>query len=534
MIRLPIRLFVLATLLGGTASAQFRSIDGSGTNPIHPDFGAAETPLLRGTSNGYADGLSAPGGVGRPSARAVSNACAAQSSSILNERRGSDWVWQWGQFLDHDMDLTEGASPVEPFDIPVPAGDPFFDPFNTGMEVIGLHRSLYTVDSAGVRQQINQITAWVDGSNVYGSDIARALELRTLSGGRLKTSAGNLLPFNVNGFPNAGGTSASLFLAGDVRANEQNGLTAVHTLFVREHNRWANLFAQNPFLSDDLVYQLARRMVWAEIQSITYNEFLPVLLGEGALSPYSGYDPSVDPGIDNVFSTATYRVGHTMLSATLLRLDSNFDEIPAGNLPLADAFFNPQEISDHGIEPLLRGLCGQKAQRVDNQIVDAVRNFLFGPPGAGGFDLGSLNIQRGRDHGLPDYNQARIELGLAPKTTFAEITSDPAAAAALEATYGDVNDIDVWVGALAEDHVPGAMVGELVRASLVDQFERLRDGDRYWYQNHFHPVVQHFIERQTLGRIIRRNTSIGNELPTNVFIAREVNAAAANQGSFTP
>ncbi len=371
--------------------------------------------------------------------------------SILNYRNASDFVWQWGQFLDHDIDLTGNAIPAEPFDIPVPLGDPFFDPFNTGTEVIFLNRSAFQVDGAGVRQQVNQITTWIDGSNVYGSDPARADELRTFVGGRLKTSAGNLLPFNVNGFPNAGGPDPSLFLAGDVRANEQVGLTSMHTLFVREHNRYADFF--NFFgLSDEAAYQNARMLVWAELQAITYREFLPAVLGGNGISQYQGYDPGVDPRITNFFSTASYRFGHSMLSPTLLRLDSNLNSV--GDLPLKDAFFAPDKIINNGIDSLLRGLANQRAQNVDTKIVDDVRNFLFGDPGSGGFDLGSLNIQRGRDHGLPDYNQARIDYGLAPVSSFAEITSNTDLQAAIEATYGSVDNIDGWIGGLAEDHIP--------------------------------------------------------------------------------
>ncbi len=145
-----------------------------------------------------------------------------------------------------------------------------------------------------------------------------------------------------------------------------------------------------------------------------------------------------------------------------------------------------------------------------------MRNFLFGPPGAGGFDLASLNIQRGRDHGLPDYNQARIDLGLAPVTSFADITSDLELQAALEATYGNVDDIDAWVGGLAEDHLPGASVGELVYTVLTDQFTRMRDGDRFWYQNVYSGEALDKLESISLSDVIMRNTGI-EHIRDNVF-----------------
>ncbi|MHC4845749.1 MAG: peroxidase family protein [Planctomycetota bacterium] len=505
---------VAAQLLPG----EYRAIDGLGNNPFNPTWGNADIPLLRLTTPDYGDGISTPAGATRPSARDISNACSAQAGDIAIDVPITDYVWQWGQFVDHDMDLTGAADPAEPFDIPVPLGDPWFDPDWLGGKFIFLNRSEYEVPATSrVRNQLNQITAFIDASNVYGSDPARAAELRAPQG-LLKFSQGNLLPFNVNGFPNApDDDDPSFFLAGDLRANEQNALTAMHTLFMREHNQLVFTMWMLGF-PPELRYQVARAIVGAEMQAITYNEFLPVLLGRGALDPYDGYDPGVDPGIANVFSTACYRFGHSMLSPVLLRLRANDQPIPAGNLPLQDAFFAPQEIVDHGIAPLLRGLARQRPQQVDTMLVDDVRNFLFGPPGAGGFDLASLNLQRGRDHGLPGYNQARLDFGLPKKNSFAEVSSDPAVQQRLADIYTCVDEVDIWVGALAEDRYKGGLVGELTHVVLKDQFERLRDGDRFWYQNALHPVIVDFVESRTLARIIRSNTSVGSELQANVFL----------------
>ncbi|NNE92656.1 MAG: hypothetical protein HKN23_13500 [Verrucomicrobiales bacterium] len=505
---------------------EFRTIDGHGNNRANPDLGAAETPFLRLVPNDYADGQHAPTGGTRPSARLISNAICAQVDSIPNKARASDFLWQWGQFLDHDLDETPGADPLEPFNIAVPHGDPFFDPFHTGRVEIPLNRSGYVVDANHVRQQVNEITSVIDASNVYGSTEERAKALRTLDGtGKLKTSGPEdapLLPFNVEGLPNAGGPSPELFLAGDVRANEQLGLTAMHTLFVREHNFWADKIAkQHRHLSGDEIYEKARIIVAAEMQAITYREFLPLLLGRHALRPYRGYDPSVDPSISNLFATAAYRVGHTMLSPELKRLGENGQPIEQGNLPLQAAFFRPDELANGGgIDPLLRGLASQPAQQIDTQVIDSVRNFLFGPPGAGGFDLASLNIQRGREHGLPDFNTIRSHFGLSPCANFSEYNEvEPGLAARLEKFYGTPDEMDPWIGLLGERHVHGALVGETLRKVLADQFTRLRDGDRFWYQHYLDRTLQRFIERQTLAVIIRRNTDIRN-IQEDVFRLR--------------
>ncbi len=367
------------------------------------------------------------------------------------------------------------------------------------------------------RQQINEITAFLDGSVVYGSDEARAAELRTFENGKLATSDGDLLPFNEAGLANAGGASSSLFLAGDVRANENAALSAMQTLWVREHNNWAEqIAAGDPSLSDQEIFQQARAIVIAEMQAITFNEFLPALLGYDAIAAYQGYDASVNPGIANAFSTAAYRFGHSMLSSELLRLNNDGSAAEEGNLQLSDASFAPHELINNGIDSVLLGAATQRAQQIDNQVVDDIRNFLFGPPGAGGFDLASLNIQRGRDHGLADYNQMRADFGLDPVQSFSEITSDPELAAQLEELYGDVNNIDGWVGGLAEDHLAGSNLGALFTTIIAVQFSRIRDGDANWYKNLFSGRQLAQIESTTLSDVIERNTEITG-LRENVF-----------------
>lgn len=508
------------TAVTATFPQEFRSIDGADNNLRHAAWGVAETVFRRILPVDYADGLSAPSGAFRPSPRFISNTVVAQSSSIPNAAGVSDFLWQWGQFLDHDIDETPIADPAEAFDIAVPLGDAWFDPFQTGTVTIPLDRSGYEIVD-GVRQQVNLITSYIDASNVYGSDHARALELRTLDGtGRLRMSDGNLLPYNVNGFANAPTDEAIYFLAGDVRANEQVGLTAMHTLFVREHNFWATRLYANGMRDGERIYHFARTIVTAEIQAITYREFLPKLLGPEALRPYRGYRDDVDPSISNVFATAAYRFGHTMLPAELQRLDADRNEHPAGHLSLAAAFFAPQETATYGIEPVLRGLAHQTAQEIDPYLIDEVRNMLFGPPGAGGLDLAALNLQRGRDHGIPGYTELRRRFGPSPALSFASISEDPVIQTKLAAAYGHVESIDAWVGLVSEDPIPGSMVGPTLRRILADQFERLRDGDRFWYQGYLSPEQVQIIEKQTLAIIIRRNTDIGAELQDDVFLAQ--------------
>lgn len=511
-----------------------RKLDGTENNESFPEIGSTFERLARLASPDYADFISALAGPTRPSARAVSNAVADQAgASVPNTFGTSDFLWQWGQFLDHDIDLTGGFFDTDPdaalANIAVPAGDMDFDPMATGTQVIPFSRSRFdptTGDAVGnPRRQINQITSWIDASNIYGSDLDRALGLRVGPDDPfLLTNGDGLLPLNTGGLDNdngpGGADPATLFVSGDIRANEQVGLTVMHTLFMREHNRLATeLQTQFPDLSGNEIFYLARKLVGAEMQMITYNEFLPALLGAGALDAFAGYNFTINANIINGFSTAAYRFGHSALSPNLARLDAALNPIAAGPVALRDAFFNAPTLLTTGtdIEPFLRGLAIQPHQEIDELVIDDVRNFLFGPPGAGGFDLAALNIQRGRDHGLPSYNDMRTALGLTPAASFADITSDATVQANLALVYASVDDVDMWIGGLAEDPAGASQLGELFTTILVIQFTRLRDGDRFWFEQDLSTAELALIDGTTLADVIRNNTGIGNEIPDNVF-----------------
>lgn len=499
-----------------TTAFEVRSIDGSGNNLSQPLWGSTGIQLERLAPAAYADGISDPGGAERPNPRAISNAVVAQDESIPNQRSLSAFMFVWGQFLDHDLDLSL-TNPSDPFPIEIPLGDPFFDPEGSGEATMAFSRSVFDpatgASTESPRQQLNALTAWIDASQVYGSDATRAAWLRSGVDGKLKVSEGNLLPLNDGSQANAPSNSSDFFVAGDLRVNEQTALAAIHALFVREHNRLAEAFhARHPDWDDERLYQETRRWVGALMQSITFHEFLPALLGAKALGPYRGYDAAINPNILNEFSTAFFRVGHTMLNSEFLLLDENGQGLASGDLSLQDAFFNVEILKEQGLDPLLRGLLSQPMQEIDSHVVSEVRNFLFGAPGSGGLDLPSLNLQRGRDHGLPDYNTLRVALGLNPISDFSELSSDPEVQAAFQEVYETVDDIDPWIGALSEDHLEGASVGPLLRAALLRQFEALRHGDRFWYENDpaFSREDRRTIAGTRLSDIIRRNSGVAD------------------------
>lgn len=496
---------------------QFSSIDGSGNNLANPDWGSAGIDLIRIGDADYSDSISTPAGEDRPSARSISNLIfETDVNGVKSERDLSAFIYVWGQFLDHDIDLSltpNDPEAKESFGISVPTDDPLFNPSGSEGVEIPLTRSDFNSETGtsteNPRQQVNSITGFIDGSQIYGSSEETTNLLREFSGGRMRIGDDGLLPKDEDG----------RIQAGDIRAAENPSLTALHALFLREHNRIAEeLATQNPDWSDEELFQQARAVVVAELQSITYNEFLPALLGPRGLTQYRGYDESVNPSIANEFSTAAYRFGHSTLNDDIGFFDNSGRPV-ADEVALSDAFFATNLLEEFGLEAVLKYDASSVSQEIDTLVVDGLRNFLFGPPGAGGLDLAALNIQRGRDHGLDDYNSTRQSYGLEAYDSFDDITSDVALQESLEELYGDINNIDLWVGLLAEDHVRGGSVGELTATIIADQFQRLRDGDRFYFENVYNRNDANLIQRTTLSDIIERNTDITG-LQGNVFVFR--------------
>ena len=534
---------------------RYRTIDGAINNIYNTDYGQSHISFERLVSADYADDGSSL--IDRANPRLISNTLCAQSTSIPSARNLSTYMFTWLQFLDHDITLTEEAE-GEFLPIPVPAGDTFFDPFNTGTQFIPFTRVAFKentgTSSSNPREQINELTAWIDGSSVYGADQYRGDWLRTNHRGKLKTSSsanGDILPCNtitgdcndaidetapfMSGQYDNCGNYVKVFVAGDVRANEQPSLTALHTLFVREHNRICDLLISNGYTNDEYNYQFAKRIVSGIIQSITYNEVLPALGIH--LDNYRGYKRNKSPNIFNEFATAAYRLGHTMVNSDIAFLNENCEaanlqsgcgtgtsgifggvqcvdacgsEELEGPVALRNAFFNPSLIGNNGFETMLLGLASETQQEVDLKVVDDIRNFLFGAPGSGGLDLASINIQRGRDHGLGDYNSIREALGLGRLTDFNQITSNIEIADNIENLYGSIDDIDAWIGMLAEDHLPDSEVGPTLYAMIKLQFENIRDADRFWFErdSYISSHNKQAIKSTRLADVIKRNTNI--------------------------
>ena len=498
------------------AGVIYRSIDGSGNNLARAGLNATGADYIRIGPARFADGVSALR-TDLPNPRTVSNLVVDGNGATPNTEGLSGMMYAWGQFIDHDINLTD-SDEVTHIDIPVPDGDAVLsgsipltraviDPL-TGTGGTGGKPATAT----------NNVTGWLDASMVYGSDATTAAGLRG-AGGYLLTSEGNNLPI-VDG----------AFAAGDIRVGENPDLTALHTIFLREHNRQVDLLkAAHPDWTGDQLYNQARAIVTAEIARITYNEFLPHLIGANAIKPYQGYKPGVDASLSEEFAGAAYRLGHSIVSANLEKTDEQGDPIGTA-VTLKDAFFqDPADfVADSGAAGLLRHLTNDLSNALDVHIVDDLRNFLFGP--SAGLDLAAINLQRGRDLGLGTLNETRAALGLKQYTSFSQITSDATTAAALQAAYGDVNKVELWIGGLAEDHLAGAMVGQTFDVIIARQFQNLRDGDRFWYQNHgFDPATLKAIESTTLSSVIMNNTDT-RHMQADAFVFFERRSGLAGGG----
>ncbi len=555
----------------------YRPIAEVGNNVANPNWGTAGTDLVRLTPAAYGNGYNSPSLAQDQSARAISNilnnqAAAADPSqdvATVNQQSLSDFVYSFGQFMDHDMDLTQdnGAS----YPISVAPGDPIGGPDDTSLAFNLSQTDPATGTGPGnPAQDVNSITSYLDLSQVYGSDLATDNALRTFVGGQMKTSPGGLPPLDntdyftpaqlavinasVGGMGDDGPAPLSdLYVTGDSRGNENIELTALQALFLDNHNRIAaQLQKLNPTWSDEQLFQEARKINIAEYQSIVYNEWIPDVLGAKALPAYTGYNSHVDAAIANEFSTVAFRFGHSLLSGEVER-QGNDGQAVAAAVPLAEDFFDPYILNGEGqpattdpltgltttdIGAVLKGDADGDAQAEDPQVINEVRDELFNEvvPGVGyGQDLIALDVERGRVNGIGSYNQVRAALGLKPVTSFAQITSNVQVQKELQEAYGNVNNVDAFEGGLAEDPVPGSDVGPLFQTIMVNQFERLRDGDRYFYLNESWTPQELaiFDQGNTLTKVIEANTGITNLQP-DVFIFQASISGAVSMSMNNP
>ncbi|RWS06651.1 Peroxidasin-like protein, partial [Dinothrombium tinctorium] len=507
-------------------TSPFRTITGWCNNLKHPEYGKSMRVFDRFLPPRYEDKISIPrqrskSGNLLPSPRLISTNI---HYDISNPHiRYALITMQWGQFLDHDLTFTpmymgvdnsildckecDSQKKVHPecWPIGIPKNDPFFPASNltTGKrQCLHFVRSINGQTKLGPREQINQVTAYIDASNVYGSDPCEAKMLRTFVGGKLNVTQHpisghkDLLPQTTTN-PECKAPSGICFEAGDVRSSEQPGLTSMHTIWLREHNRIAaELFRVNPHWNDEKIYQNTRKIISAAMQRITYGEFLPRILGLDYMNKYglnllnngysNDYDDSCSGTIFNEFASAVFRFGHSLIKPAYLRLGRKF-QVVGQPLRLRTAFFNSDMMySESALDNILRGLITQSVETLDNSITEEVTNHLLEDSKIpfSGMDLISLNLQRARDHGVPPYNEYRVKCNLSRATTFEDLSKDIPLSVVerLKKIYESVDDIDLFTGGISERPVHGGSVGPTFGCVVGEQFRRLKRCDRFWHE----------------------------------------------------
>ncbi|KAK3108739.1 hypothetical protein FSP39_014520 [Pinctada imbricata] len=500
-------------------SQRFRTYTGICNNKQNYRWGSALSTEPRYLPADYDDQLSSPRkavqGGDLPSPRFISNRVfQARENVTVGQGFNTLMSMCWGQFLDHDFVLSPVAAGDDhesitccindvPADRPecqpieIPSDDPHFT--TTCMPFVrSAAAPQEDMCSLGSKEVLNEITAFIDASNVYGSSNKQALNLRNRTEGLLDVLSFDddteMLPEDLS--PESicvlSDDDDYCQLAGDVRVNVQPGLGGLHLLFVREHQRIVRRLAQvRPKWKDGRLYQEARKIVGALMQQITYGEYLPLVLTSDKISEYGlklmgngfsdDYDPDMNPNIRNEFAAAVFRFGHSQIPdklAYMLADYNSLDQETAMNATLLD----PKLLTTNGgknVAGLTRFIITQDAKRVDSSFESAIRNTLFGT-----LDLTSLNIQRGRDHGVPAYVHFRRYCGLSVPTNFAEMSDIPERTRdRIARAYQNVEDVDLYVGGISELPLGnGVYLGATFSCLLGEQFQALKVGDRFWYE----------------------------------------------------
>lgn len=545
----------------------FRTIDGTCNNLLKPLLGSSGTAFKRLVPPVYEDGINSLRGTlqaqkkfptfspflpPNPSPRLISE------TVILNVTQDeipfTHLLMQWGQFLDHDLDLgpeleeecveckfTEICQPIRvpdldrSFGIGTPNNGTCL-PFRRSVPVIEPMKPLVF----NPEEQLNDITSFIDGSMVYGSRLEQSLPIRAFQGGLLLEGIKfpgkqPSLPIDTKMLvqcPNR----MDCFLCGEVRCNEHFSLTIMHTLWFREHNRCARELAKiNPFWEDEKLYQVCRKIVGALIQKITFTDYLPKVLGPTSfatfIGPYRGYFPAIDPSIPNGFATAAYRYGHSLVRPFFDRLNEDYLPLPIGPLNLVNAFFAPNQFRKSlGTDPIMRGWVSTNSRRMDEFVNSVLTTQLFQTSLSPGLDLASLNLQRGRDHGLSPYlvyrNFCFEKFGIS-----SDFENDLTLVRFLK-LYGSLETLDLWIGGLAEERLPDGLIGATFSCIFGLTFKGVREGDRFFWLNPgvFTPEQRRSIGRDSISRVICDNSDGIEFIQPDAFLSNQTRIACSRLG----
>ncbi|CAD6199734.1 unnamed protein product [Caenorhabditis auriculariae] len=456
-----------------------------------------------------------------PSTRLISNTLHDEGAQPAFDGMTNHMHMQVGQFIAHDIIFmpsstgsngealnctecnsgTKISSNCAP--IPAPADDKYFKPVN-GPRCIRLTRALNGQKGLGVRTQINQNSHFLDLSSVYGSSDCEAQSVRSNNGLlEIYMGNGNVLPPQAKNDSNCQSTSPYFcFTCGDFRNSLHPGLVPLHVVFIKEHNRISQLLrAAKPLQSDNVYYQLTRKIMIGVWQHIVYNEYLPRLLpddyindfdirpGKPGDSFYKGYSSTTNPSLSAEFAAAAFRFGHSQARKDFPRQSNTNGSLGTAVNIGSNIFYaeSQYQTTAGATESLLQGMLYTPAMKVDQQFSFPIRNQLFeirGQP-ASGVDLVAVNIMRGRDIGLGPYAKYRYQVGLPPVYSWNDLNQQmpPNNVAALKTVYDDPRDVDLYTGILMERPLQDGMLGPTGSHIIAEQFRALKKGDRFYYEN---------------------------------------------------
>uniref|UniRef100_A0A8C0WUU0 NAD(P)H oxidase (H2O2-forming) n=1 Tax=Castor canadensis TaxID=51338 RepID=A0A8C0WUU0_CASCN len=471
--------------------------DGWFNNLRHHERGAAGSRLQRLVPANYADGVyQALEEPLLPNPRRLSNAAARGRAGLPSLRNRTVLGVFFGYHVLSDVVSVETPGcPAEFLNIHIPPGDPVFDPDQRGDVVLPFQRSRWDPETgqspSNPRDLTNQVTGWLDGSAIYGSSHSWSDALRSFSGGQLasgsdpdfpRDSPASLLMWTAPDPATGQGGTQGLYAFGAQRGNREPFLQALGLLWFRYHNLWAQKLArEHPHWGDEELFQHARKRVIATYQNIALYEWLPSFL-QKTPPKYAGYHPFTDPSISPEFVVASEQFFSTMVPPGVYMrnsschfqkiLNKGFGSSPA--IRVCNSYWireNPNLKSAQEVNQLLLGMASQISELEDRIVVEDLRDYWPGPDKFSRTDYVASSIQRGRDMGLPSYSQALLPWVWSPQEVLQ----------ATAALYDqDLSRLELLLGGLLESHGdPGPLFSNIV----LNQFVRLRDGDRYWFEN---------------------------------------------------
>jgi len=555
--------------------SKYRTIDGTCNNLEHVLWGSANNLFSRMAPAHFASSYGAPvgsdpkqlfNGFIMPDPREVSRTC-LMTSKVEDDSKMTQLLMTFGQFIDHDITLAlpssskaayttgELCSEVSYYAEPCFAlkiKDDELD--HKGKHFISFVRdagactttsgSAFQADVAegSIRENVNLITAYIDASQVYSPHGGSAERLWDHNTGLMimgpaivkdsKATGANMPPTDIPGEHGScikRRSSKNCYITGDERGNENPELLCMHTTFLREHNRVATILRRlNPGWKPYNVYQETRRYIGAILQKFTM-QWLQNLIGlteyNRLVGNYNAYDETIDASLPNELATAALRCGHGLVH-TKVKLPKTLKENNPESKEFVDTTFETGLPTTRGCDTLIMGLTSAAGKKpgpegaVQQQLIDELFGIGDHPP----IDLPAMNIQRGRDHGLASYLELRKLCGLTPIDSWADLSNLMPADKVhkLRSLYGTPKNIDLFVGGMLENLVPDGKVGPTFACILGESFKKLRDGDRFWYENKFGAgaftdAQLASIQTATLSNTFCKTAETMQSIPLDVF-----------------